>query len=68
MKRYGKPSTIIEGIDEKSGKSISKELKRKLACGGTWKEGKVELQGDHKSKLRQLLKDMGYDETQIEIS
>ena len=68
MKRYGKLSTIVEGIDEKSGKSVSKELKRKLACGGTWKDGKIELQGNHKPKVKQLLKEMGYEEDQIEIS
>ena len=68
LKKYGKPTTIVEGIDEKSGKSVSKELKRKLACGGTWKDGKIELQGNHKSRIKQFLKDMGYEEDQIEIS
>ena len=68
MKKYGKPSTIIQGIDEKSGKAVSKELKRKLACGGTWKDGKIELQGDHRPRTKQLLKEMGYEENQIEIS
>jgi len=68
LKKYRKPMTIVEGIDEKSGKSISKELKRKLACGGTWKNGKIELQGDHRPRVKQLLKEMGYDEDQIEIS
>jgi len=67
-RRFGKLTTIIEGIDEKSAKSISKELKRKLACGGTFKEGRIELQGNHKERTKQLLKEMGYAEEQIEIS
>jgi len=68
IRKFKKPITIIEGIDEKSGKAVSKELKRKLACGGTFKEGKIELQGNHKGRIKELLKEMGYDEKQIEIS
>ncbi|MDI6826656.1 MAG: stress response translation initiation inhibitor YciH [Candidatus Aenigmarchaeota archaeon] len=68
LRKFGKPTTIIEGIDEKSAKSVSKQLKTKLACGGTYKKGKIELQGDHKIRTKQLLKEMGYDEDQIEIS
>ena len=67
-RRFNKPTTIIEGIDEKSGKSVSKELKRKLACGGTFKEGRIELQGDHRSKIKELLVKLGFDEEQIEVS
>ncbi|MCD6226494.1 MAG: translation initiation factor [Candidatus Aenigmarchaeota archaeon] len=67
-RRFNKPTTIIEGIDEKSGKSISKQLKRKLACGGTYKEGRIELQGDHRAKIKDLLVKMGFEEEQIEVS
>ena len=67
-RRFNKPTTIIEGVDEKSGKSVSKELKRKLACGGTFKEGRVELQGDHRPKIKELLIKLGFDEEQIEVS
>jgi len=68
LRKFRKPVTIIEGIDKKSGKSVSKELKRKLACGGTWKEGKVELQGNHKARVKDLLVKMGYEEDQIEVA
>ena len=67
-RRFNKPVTVIEGIDQKSGKSISKELKRKLACGGTFKEGKIELQGRHRERAKKLLISMGFDENQIELS
>lgn len=67
-RRFNKPMTIIEGIDEKSGKSVSKQLKRKLACGGTYKEGRVELQGDHRPKLKEILIKMGFDPEQIEVT
>jgi translation initiation factor 1 len=55
-------------VDEKSGKSISKELKRKLACGGTFKNGKIELQGNHKERVKQLMVSLGFDENLIEVS
>ncbi len=67
-RRFGKPMTIVEGIDEKSGKSVSKRLKRKLACGGTFKKGRIELQGNHKNGVKKLLVNMGYNSEQIEIS
>ncbi|MCD6402959.1 MAG: translation initiation factor [Candidatus Aenigmarchaeota archaeon] len=66
-RRYGKTVTIIDGLDETSGKDIMKQLKRKLGCGGTFKNGKVELQGDHKKKVKDFLLKMGYTEEQIEV-
>ncbi|MBI1978885.1 MAG: stress response translation initiation inhibitor YciH [Candidatus Aenigmarchaeota archaeon] len=67
MRRFNKPITVIEGIDE-NAKDVSKQLKSKLACGGTVKEGHIELQGDHKTKAKDILVKLGYSEEQIEIS
>ena len=54
--------TIIEGIDQKEidMKNLTKNLKSKLACGGTAKEGKVELQGDHKQRVKGILVQVGF--------
>ncbi len=66
-RRYGKPVTIIRGINfEELGqtavKDLIKTLKRKLACGGTYdKENKwVELQGSHKEETIKVLSSLGY--------
>ena len=61
-RRYGKMVTIIEGFNERDVdlKDIAKTLKRKVATGGTVKDGKIELQGDQKDKVKRELEKMGY--------
>ncbi|AMQ19026.1 protein translation factor SUI1 [Thermococcus peptonophilus] len=67
--RYGKLKTIIEGIDEKEFdlEDIAKKLKAKLACGGTAKNGRIELQGDHRDRVKKLLAELGFSEELIEV-
>ena len=67
MRRFNKPITIVEGITE-NAKDVAKQLKSKLACGGTIKEGHIELQGEHKARVKEILVKLGYSEEQIEIS
>ena len=61
-RRFGKLMTIVEGIDEHDIdiKDLTKTLKAKCACGGTAKKGQIELQGDHKVKVKKVLSDMGF--------
>ena len=61
--------TIIEGIDEHDIdiKELTKTLKAKCACGGTAKNGQIELQGDHKVKVKEVLSDLGFSSDTIEI-
>jgi translation initiation factor 1 len=68
-KKFKKFSTMIEGIDEKaiSLKDLAKKLKEQFACGGTAKDGKIELQGDHKSKVKEFLVKMGFPPHTIEV-
>lgn len=66
-RKFGKPTTIIEGITG-DVKEMVKQLKQKLACGGTYKNNRIELQGDHRAKLKDMLVKLGYEEEQIEIS
>ncbi|MFH7880935.1 MAG: stress response translation initiation inhibitor YciH [Candidatus Aenigmatarchaeota archaeon] len=65
-RRFGKPTTIVEGVTGDI-KQILKELRKKLACGGTYKEGKIELQGDHRKRIKDILLSFGFKEEQIEI-
>ena len=61
-KRFGKQYTIVKGIDQKEIDldQLAKKLKAKLACGGTVKEGVIELQGDHKYKVKDVLLNAGF--------
>ncbi len=68
-RRFGKLMNIIEGIDEHDIdiRELTKELKNKCACGGTAKNGQIELQGDHKRRVKEVLADMGFSSDTIEI-
>ena len=67
-KKFNKTYTIIEGIDEKeiNFKDLTKKLKSEFACGGTAKQGKIELQGDHKNKVKNVLVNAGFPPDTIE--
>lgn len=62
-RRYGKPVTIVEGFDlsESEIESIASDLKSSLGTGGTVDEGRIELQGDHRDRVPDLLRDRGFD-------
>ena len=61
-RRYGKIVTVVEGIDENDidMDDLAKKLKSKCAAGGTVKEGRIEPQGDHKKKVKEVLEQMGF--------
>lgn len=61
-RRYGKMVTVVDGIDtgDINIDNLTSELKAACACGGTQKDGKIELQGDHKGKVKQVLEKMGF--------
>ncbi|HJY09646.1 MAG TPA: translation initiation factor, partial [Nitrososphaeraceae archaeon] len=68
-RRFSKTTTMIEGIDPKLSdiQHIVKELKSKLACGGTAKDGFILLQGDHREDVKSYLVKFGFTESAIEV-
>ncbi len=60
--RKGKGVTLVTGVplpvDEL--KLLAKELKQKCGTGGTLKDGVIEIQGDHRDILIELLKAKGW--------
>lgn len=60
--RKGKTVTIITGF-QSSAETLAKllkQLKTQCGSGGTVKENSLEIQGDHRDKLLQLLIQLGY--------
>ena len=68
-RKWGREVTIIEGIDEKAVdiKGLLKTLKRSLGCGGTYKDRIIELQGDHRFKVKEILVKEGFSPDNIEV-
>lgn len=66
-RRYGKLMTIVDGINPSDIDldKLVKELKARCACGGTLKQGRIELQGEHRNRVAEVLKEMGFP-TKIE--
>ena len=66
-KKFGKLNTVVSGFDKGIDlKSIAKTLKNELACGGTNKGNEIELQGDHRRKIKPILVKLGFEEESIE--
>ena len=61
-KRKGKPTTIISGYEgeDEDFKILAKEIKSKLAVGGTFKDGEIIIQGDYRDKIMKILQDKGF--------
>ncbi|PNU19713.1 stress response translation initiation inhibitor YciH [Geothermobacter hydrogeniphilus] len=60
--RKGKGVSLITGLPlaEKELKALAKELKQCCGCGGTVREGIIELQTDQRDLLVEELKKRGY--------
>ncbi|SHO52223.1 translation initiation factor Sui1 [Desulfopila aestuarii] len=60
--RKGAGVSLISGVPlaEAELKVLAKNLKQKCGTGGTIKNGVIEIQGDHRELLRELLQQAGY--------
>lgn len=68
-RKFGKIHTVVEGIDEHEIdlRELARKLKSAFACGGTYKEGKIELMGNHKQKVKVTLIKLGFAPETISV-
>jgi translation initiation factor 1 len=68
-RKWGRAMTILNFSNFKGAnlKKICKKAKQYCASGGTVKDNSIEVQGDHRQKLKKFLQTIGYNEENIEI-
>lgn len=61
--RGGKTVTVITGfvgIGLPEKEKLAKEMQKTCGCGGTVKEGRIEIQGDKRSEVAAILTEAGF--------
>ncbi|GJH42818.1 stress response translation initiation inhibitor YciH [Pasteurella canis] len=60
--RKGSGVSVITGLDLSDAelKLLAAELKKRCGCGGSVKNGSIEIQGEKRDLLKQLLEQKGY--------
>ena len=60
--RGGKGVSLVKNLtlSEKDMKSLAKKLKQSCGSGGTVKNGMIEIQGEHRKKIAEVLERLGY--------
>lgn len=60
--RGGKAVSLVKGLvlSENDLKALAKRLKQDCGTGGTIKDGIIEIQGEHREKIADVLRKLGY--------
>ena len=58
--RRGKTVTVVRGVPARDLHAVVSDLKRLCGSGGSAKDGVVQLQGDHRTKVVARLESRGY--------
>ena len=60
--RRGKAVTTVSGVpvDDAGLRELAGKLKKRCGVGGSAKNGVIEIQGDHRDKVVEILKAEGY--------
>lgn len=69
-RRWGKIVTVVKfkGQINIDLDDLSTKAKKKCASGGTFSDNTIEVQGDHRFKLKKLLIKQGFEESNIRIA
>ena len=68
-RKWGRFVTLLEfsGMAGTNLNDVAKKLKTKAACGGTVDGNMIVLQGNHMYQVRGWLKDLGFDDNNIQV-
>jgi translation initiation factor 1 len=61
--RGGKTVTVVTGfvgISQAEKERLAKEMQKACGAGGTVKEGRIEIQGDHRDTVARILTNAGF--------
>ena len=60
--RGGKVVSVVKNLvlTEEDLKSLAKKLKQECGSGGTVKDGTIEIQGEHRQRMAEVLQKLGY--------
>jgi len=68
IKRFNKPTTVVRGLEERNDvQLIARELKKNLGTGGTYKNGQIILQDDHRESVKNFLIARGFKQGSIDL-
>jgi translation initiation factor 1 len=68
VRKFRKPVTVVSGLqDDKNARDVTRQLKVSIGTGGTFKDGQIILQGDHRETVKGLLVKMGFKGESIEV-
>ena len=60
-RRYDKPMTVVEGFEGSTDlDDLASQLKSAVGAGGTTKDDTIEIQGDHRERVGELLEERGF--------
>jgi translation initiation factor 1 len=61
--RGGKTVTVVKnfvGIGLPEKEKLAKAMQKRCGCGGTVKEGQIEIQGDKREEVARILREAGF--------
>ena len=60
--RGGKVVSVVKNLvlTEEDMKTLAKKLKQECGTGGTIKDGVIEIQGEHRQRMAEVLQKLGY--------
>lgn len=68
IKKFNKPTTVVRGLEERNDvQLIARELKKNLGTGGTYKNGQIILQDDHRESVKNFLIARGFKQGSIDL-